>query len=192
MPDLREFDQLLARMAAGDDEALRLLIVATLDELRGFVAVLARRADLVEDVVHDTYVDAALAAARYQPGRSVMAWLKGIARHRLQRRLRDDGRRARRFDPQDLAASELTAVLGDPSEAMTRDEDQRLNARALRACLAALPDHARDLVERFYQHGQSLTEIALAAGRQPQTVAKALSRTRLVLRACLEREGVEG
>ena len=59
---------------------------------------------------------------------------------------------------------------------------------ALRQCLKQLPPEDRALVVRKYADQESLVSQAEASGRKANTLHKAISRIRLVLRECIRRQ----
>ncbi len=88
----RELEQLLARIAAGEQEALAQLYSRT----RGAVYALAlsylKNPHDAQDTAQDTYVQVWENAEKYRPQGSPMAWLLTIARNLARLRLRQAGR----------------------------------------------------------------------------------------------------
>jgi RNA polymerase sigma factor (sigma-70 family) len=174
-------ETLLTASAAGDNQALQEFISATVSPLRAAVIAMSGRRDLVDDIINDTYADAVLGAGRFTAGREVLPWLKGIARHRLLRQLRHESRYSRSVDPRVVASWALLSA-----EVTFADDADDLLAR-LRACLEHLSPAARTVIDSFYAENRPIAEIALDQGRQPDAVAKVLSRARQALRLCLDR-----
>lgn len=83
-------DTLVAKVAAGDDTALRELFTRHAPMLATRLRVLLPASD-VEDVLQETFLAAWRGAARYQPVRPESAWLWGIARRQAALLLRRRG-----------------------------------------------------------------------------------------------------
>lgn len=174
-------ESLLVAAAAGDALAFTALVESTLDEVRCCVALRASDADMADEAVQSTYVDAYRNLAAYRPGGSVVAWLKGIARHRVLRAQRER-RRHHQLKPADWEA----LVEDRPEPAETTDQDL---LKHLDACLAGLTPAVAELVARYYREGLPLTELAAATGRSRSGLAVTLCRARAALRDCLMRKG---
>jgi RNA polymerase sigma factor (sigma-70 family) len=182
-----DLDALVTRAIAGDEPAFTALVEHTLDELRCFVALRASDADMADEAVQATYIDAFRQLARYRPGHSLLAWLKGIARHRVQRAQRERARR-----PVGSGTSwlmEVEAPLPADDDSAAHDQGTAILAR-LKECLSLLTPGTATLVERHYRDGLSLADLATALGRSPGGLAVTLCRARTALRSCLERNGI--
>ena len=182
-----ELDALVARAVAGDEPAFTALVEQTLDEVRCFVALRASDADMADEAVQATYVDAFRQLARYQPGNSLVAWLKGIARHRVLRAQRERARSPHGVSGDWLAQVEAPAP--EHEVASPLQQGAEVLAR-LRECLSLLTPGTATLVERHYREGLSLAELGVVLGRSPGGLAVTLCRARAALRSCLERHGV--
>jgi RNA polymerase sigma-70 factor (ECF subfamily) len=88
--------RLVARMAGGDDEALRELYGRHVDRIYGIAARILRDREEVREVVQDTFARAWNLAGRYRAERGeVVAWLVFMARNGAIDRIRRSGRRER-------------------------------------------------------------------------------------------------
>ena len=168
-PDLPDED-LLRRMAAGEEDALTELHRRHARLLYGLGRRMLRHADDVDCCVQDAFMNAWRHAARFDPARaSAKTWLVSIAHHRFLQQLRD------RPD----AALEL-ADWDQP----TRSPDPTDRALAERA-VAALDAPQRQLVELAYYRGHSHAELAALTGLPLGTVKSrlraALDRMRHIL-----------
>lgn len=177
-------DRLVAQIRAGDAQAFTALVEQTLDEVRCFVAVRASDADMVDEAVQNTYIDCYRNLAVYRPGGSVLAWLKGIAKHRVQRALRE---RSRWVQVEGDAWTRL--VEGGPVEELPDESPKEGMLAALRECLAQLAPSARSLIEDYYRADASLAELSQQHRRSKGSLAVTLCRVRSALRDCLVRKG---
>jgi RNA polymerase sigma-70 factor, ECF subfamily len=147
---------LVARCAAGDEQALGQLY----DRLGRQAYALARRVTqddgLAADVVQEAFLDAWKSSARYDESRGKVAtWLLTI----VHRRAVDTVRRASvRPGVASKPVEGLPEIAGDvdvPGDVIGRDEAARV-----RAALAQLPATQRNVLELAYLDGLTQSEIA--------------------------------
>lgn len=110
-------------------------------------------------------------------GAAAGAFLRQTARHLWLRRVRDDGRARRRL----LEAAER--LWRDDAE---RDDGDGVLA-ALRACVEALPERSRMVLERVYGEGMGRADLAKELGLGEHGARTLLQRLRAALRDCIER-----
>lgn len=164
---------LLARVASGDAEAVRLL----LDRYRGMVWTMARRrldSVLAEDVVQEIFLSLWRSAHRFDPRRSSeTTFVATIARRRLADVARRLGRRREDElpDDQDVAAEPAA----DPVE-------QAEDVRAVLAAVSELKPAAREILRMAVVDGLTHHEIASATrlplGTVKSHVRRGLERVR--------------
>jgi RNA polymerase sigma factor (sigma-70 family) len=106
-------------------------------------------------------------------------------------KLRDDaairpwiGQLTRRLCVDRLRAASREGVVGDPPEPQDADETiARLDeALSVHGALAALPEHCREVLDRFFCRDESYQAIAAALDLPPGTVASRISRCLAKLR----------
>lgn len=116
--------------------------------IRSYVRRLVPAQD-VDDVTQVVFAEVWRSRERYEPGRSLEAWLLGIARKRAI----DHLRRARPVLPLEAA--------GEPVGADGRRDSDRIADRdQVRRALAALPDAQRQAIQLAYYGELSQREIA--------------------------------
>ena len=172
-------DELVARIAAGDDTALRELFGRHASWLAVRLRSVLPAAD-VEDVLQETFLAAWRGAGGYRPQGTCGGWLWGIARRQaaLLLRRRGPAEQAGTALPADLAAGRHTP---DPAEtALARAE--------LEGAVAALgPDGSpeREVWRLMYEQDRPVAEVAELLGVPPGTVKSRAHRARRLLRAVL-------
>jgi len=175
-----EDETLLAAVAAGDDQALRMLFERhapwVAGRLRQRLPVAA-----VEDVVQETFVAVWRGAANYQNRGEVGGWIWGIARRQAALWFRRHGRGV---SDRDLDAVREPTTDDDPAATATRRVD-------LDRALAALDPGAagvaqRELVRLVYVEDRPLAEVAEHLGVPTGTVKSRLFHVRRRLRIALE------
>jgi RNA polymerase sigma-70 factor (ECF subfamily) len=161
---------LLARVAAGDQQALAAVYDRHSGLLLGLgVRLLNNRAE-AEDVLHDVFVEAWKRAADYDPARgSVRTWLAMRMRSRCLDRQKSP--RVSRSVEYDSSEAARTA-------APEQDPLLRLQRVRVREALAALSDDQRTVVELAYFNGLSTNEIAARTGVAQGTVKSRLFAAR--------------
>ncbi|MGH2531094.1 MAG: RNA polymerase sigma factor [Thermomicrobiales bacterium] len=166
-------DDLIAAVAKGDDTALRSLF----ERHAPWLAARLRRtlpADVVEDVLQETFLAIWSGAGRYHGDGAVGAWLWGIARRQAAMWARAHGRPIPEIAPTTVSAD-------DPAARAIRTVD-------LATALAALgPDGAeqRELIRMVYDEDRPLAEVAESLGIPHGTVKSRLFKARHRLRAAL-------
>ena len=101
----------LARCAAGDRTALRVIYDAEAPRMVGVARRMLRRQDLAEEAVQDAFMRVWRAAGTFDPQKgAARSWLYAILRNCALSILRDEGRFTSDEDAADLAAPMMTAA----------------------------------------------------------------------------------
>ena len=171
----------LARVAAGERNALQTTYRLTSAKLFGVcLRILKDRAE-AEDVLQEVYVTVWQKAADFDAKRaSPMTWLITIARNRAIDRLRAGGQ-LRRMEPIGEAADVADAA--PLPEAML--EDAESNAK-LRGCLEGLNEHEQKALRGAFFDGNTYEELAARMSVPLGTMKSWIRRALLKLRNCLE------
>jgi RNA polymerase sigma-70 factor (ECF subfamily) len=175
-------DEDLARRAqAGDADAFAVLVVRYQRAVLNLAYRMLGDAQEAEDVAQDVFVRAYQSLDRFDPARRFFSWLYRIAVNRcLSYRARPR--------PDTLDAGAHLAVpdaAPSPEQQAARHETQA----AIRAAIAALPEHERALVALRYGAELSYEEIAATMQLPLGTVKTRLFRARQRLAGLLEEEG---
>jgi RNA polymerase sigma-70 factor (ECF subfamily) len=171
---------LLTRIAAGDEDALRQLYAAYGQRMFAFALRLTGDTALAEDVVQDSLVAAWQGAGRYQQKSRVLTWLLGITHHKALNAVR--GRPS-------IPVDQIIETPDDgplPDDRAAENEQRRL----LRAGLQSLPLEQRSVLELVFYQGLSLEETAQVCGCPLGTVKSRLNYAKTALRGALQRAGL--
>ncbi|HET7680041.1 MAG TPA: sigma-70 family RNA polymerase sigma factor [Xanthobacteraceae bacterium] len=170
----------LARVAAGDRAALRLVYQDTSAKLFGVcLRILGDRRE-AEDVLQDVYLAVWRRAASFDASRaSPITWLVAIARNRCIDRLRSAA--VARQAPIE-AAHEISDPNPDAAALMEKGEQQQ----RLRDCLGQLEERQAAAIRSAFLDGATYEELANRAGIPLGTMKSMIRRSLLKLRACLE------
>ena len=131
-----------------------------------------------EDIVHDVFVAFMTNLARFDAQRPLGAYLYGIARHMIARRLHRD-RRSVSLDPNaDYAQRAADATLAERLE-------HRDHVRRLRSAIIALPRRHREVIVLCDLHKLSYETASEALGCPVGTIRSRLHRARAALAALM-------
>ena len=176
-------ETLVARLAAGDESALRELYDRTSRRVFGLVLAVLRDGAAAEEVALEVYVQAWQQAGRFDPCvGSALSWLGNMARTRAIDTWRARQRQAARQAPLDVAG--LDALASDAAGPEARGLQAERAARVA-AALESLPVEQRRLVRAAFFTGLTHVEIAAAFGQPLGTVKTRIRNGLLALRAAL-------
>lgn len=182
-PDLAPDEELLLQIAAGQAQALVMLFRRRRREVHRFAAHMTGSPSTAEDVTQDVFLTVLREAASYDGRRgTVIAWLMGITRNLVRRRLardrwlrpldeaheRDDGEPAVRFDPMD-------------------ELERAARIDTVRRAVMALPVRYREVVLLCDLEELNYADAAAALNCAVGTVRSRLHRGRALLAAKLKK-----
>ena|SRR5687768_7774380 len=174
-------EQLIARCAAGDAAALKLLYQNTSAQLFGVLKRILLRADLAEEALQDVYVSIWRNAKDYRPSKgAVFTWMTSIARYRAIDIKRSRKREVSFADPADYVAEDVD-VTADLANLAGLDAD----VERLKLCLEQLGVMPRNAVCLAYMNGLTHDEVATALGSPLGTVKSWVRRGLESLKVCL-------
>ena len=152
--------------------ALLSLYDEALPEVFGYLASRCGSASVAEDLTSETFLAAVDAIRREQVPDLTVAWLIGVARHKLV----DHWRRKERED------RSRRAVDADLPDAVIDDWDVRLDAINAHRALGRLGGHHRSALTLRYLDGLPVREVARCLGRTEGATEVLLVRARAAFR----------
>jgi RNA polymerase sigma-70 factor (ECF subfamily) len=189
LSDVNEDLDLLRRMRAGDREAMARLYARHQGPLYRFALLRAGAPDVAADVVQDVFIALIEGRLAFDPARGALAsFLYGVTRNFLLKR--DEAERrfvstSRDDDDDDLhepmAAAGTADVAPSPEDMLLKNRQ----AETVRAALAHIKPHYRDVLILYELQDLSYVEIAHICGIDIGTVRSRLNRARGKLAALL-------
>lgn len=164
---------LVAAVLQRDRKATAEFVARYADPVYGYVSRrLAPRADLVEDVVQDVFLVALQKLDTFAGQSSIVGWLVGIARHKVE-----DVYRAQLREPDPLPDDlDDTNASGEPQlddvidAARTREKTRRILEQLPAAYSAAL-------LWRYWE-GRNIKEMAAQTGKTEKAIERLIARAR--------------
>ena len=164
--------RLIARVAASDDHALRLLYERHASRMYSITSRLLGNREEAEEILQEVFFDLWNRASTFDAtGGSAMGWIFTIARNRAVDRLRARATRRRTLEAVRHEAPTPTVTPERQTESMQA-------RRGVSRALAELSPEQRTVIEMAYYDGLSQSEIAARTGSPIGTVK---GRTRAAL-----------
>jgi RNA polymerase sigma-70 factor (ECF subfamily) len=157
--------ELLARYAAGEEEAFREIVTRYKNGLYAFLRQFLNQTDLVEDVFQETFLQLYRSMASFDTSRPLRPWLFTIAANKAKDSLRKQQRKAAIAigaisDSQEMSFDEvinsLTSDNTRPYEELERGE----TAVRVRKVIASLPENLREILTLAYFNKFSYKQMA--------------------------------
>jgi RNA polymerase sigma-70 factor, ECF subfamily len=174
---------LIARIADGDRQALRLLFARHQQKVHCFVLRLVANDATAEDIVNDVFLDLWRQAASFEGRARVSTWLLAIARNKALSAMR-----GRTYEPLDEAMAETIPDSADTAED-SLDASQR--GKVLRQCLRQLSPAHREIIDLVYYHERSVEEVATILDVPAATVKTRMFYARKRLAELLKAAGID-
>ncbi len=139
-----------------------------------------------EEIVQETFLTVSRKAAEWVDGTNFSSWVRSIARFNTLHSQRTRSRRTARF------ADDLVELIYEEDTPIDEFSDCERDLAALARCMDRLAPRAKQLIELRYQLGKLPEQIALVMGWSVNSVRVALTRAKIALRECLNRELASG
>jgi RNA polymerase sigma-70 factor, ECF subfamily len=176
-----QIDDLLERSRSGDTEAYRLLVRELAPSLRAFLLSRLNDFHAVDDLSQEVFVAAYRSLDKFAGQSQFKTWLLSIARFKLADHLR------RSYSQSNLKATyqeEIQNILAQDDEKLANPNPERLTN--LRACIAKLPNDARDLIKSRYFNSETVMGLAERLRSSENAISSKLFRLKKKLKTCIE------
>jgi RNA polymerase sigma-70 factor (ECF subfamily) len=173
----------MARLAAGDRDALGPLVERHYQRLYRIALGYLREREDALDVVQEAFVKVIETASRWDGSADAGPWLSRVTVNLSIDRWRRNKRRGQTFSP--LAEGDHLEVLAAHGSSPADGVFSREAGARLERALATLPEHQRAVVVLRHYRELSLEEIAATLGMRLGTVKSSLHRALHRMRATL-------
>ena len=167
--------------ALPDPDPVASIYHRSLPHVYGYLLSRCGSASLAEDLAAETFMAAVAAARRPSAPEITVAWLVGVARHKLA----DHWRRSAREERNQAVAAQPAGAVDDPW-------DEWLDAEAAYAALRCLSPSQRAALTLRYLDGLPVAEVAEHLGRSVHATETLLARSRAALRLVYQEDGRHG
>lgn len=150
------------------------------NRLYAYIYSLIGNAENAWDVLQETNTVLWGKADEYDPQRPFLPWALRVALNQVRAARTRLGRDRLVFHEQKTLEALTSEWLGDAAGGAPSDVEI-----AMDGCLKSLPTRHRDVIERYYKHGESLRTIAETLSRTANAVAVMLHRIRRALAECI-------
>jgi RNA polymerase sigma factor (sigma-70 family) len=169
--------ELVSRVAAGDEEAFREIFRRYGSVARALALRVIRQPFLAEEIVQEAFLSLWRSPQSYRAERgSVRGWLMSTVHHRAVDFIRREEAQRRRAEETDPTDATVEDDIGEVFVQEAADEERRVAAVQ---ALGGLPTEQRQVLEMMYYQGKSQSRIADELGLPLGTVK---SRTLLGMR----------
>ena len=162
------------------DQEVELEIQTLQHDLRGYVISIVGPAGDVEEVIQLTNIFLWDKRSEFQPGTSFKAWAFKVAYFKMMGLRRDAMRRGH------VVYTEET-IKRISLEAEKKFMGDTGRVKMLRHCITKLKEHEQAMIQEHYIKGKSLVDYAVIIGKSVSAVHKTISRVRLKLRDCINK-----
>jgi RNA polymerase sigma-70 factor (ECF subfamily) len=150
--------------------------------LQFYVTALLPLRNDASDVLQDTSMILWRKFDNFELGTNFFAWACKIARLEVMKYRERNVHSARVFD-----AQLIEKLVVEAADAADADVVGNVSRQALENCLGKLSENDRLLIQRRYQPGSSVRQLAAEVGRTANSLSKSLGRIRRALVECVDR-----
>jgi RNA polymerase sigma-70 factor, ECF subfamily len=175
-------EALMARLAAGDRQAIKVLYARHHLAVYRFALRLVGNTATAEDIVSEVFLELWRHAASFEGRSRLSTFILTIARNKAISVLR-----GRSDEPLDEA---MAAAIPDNAATAEENLDASQRGALLRQCVAELSAAHREIIDLVYYHGRSVDEAAAILGVPAATVKTRMFYARKRLAECLQAVGI--
>jgi RNA polymerase sigma-70 factor (ECF subfamily) len=183
MLDSDELDSILGLVLRGERDAFRKILRAYSLSLRSYIATQVQHIDDIDDLAQDVFLVAFRSLRDFRRGDDFGAWLRGIARHKVQDHFRRTARRQRALER--FRAEVARVVEANLERKVAADPSGRIDL--LLHCIGMLPERLRRVV-RAGLEGDKPAEMARELTSSVGAVYRLHYRANRLLRDCMREE----
>jgi RNA polymerase sigma-70 factor, ECF subfamily len=169
--------EVLKQVANGDQRGLETLYNRHSGRTFKFLLRLTENRSAAEDLTHDVFLEVWKSAKRFEGRSSVATWIFSIARYKAL----DAGRKQRALTEHDLPTHPEPSPEAEAMQASSSDY--------MRACMMALSQEHREIIDLVYFHEKSVKEVSEILDIPEATVKTRMFYARKKLKEMLQAQG---
>ncbi len=179
---MEQTEKLLEQAIEGSEAAFRQLVLSQHQTVRVYLSRFVYCSEQVDDLAQEVFLAAYQQLGKFRQEAKFSTWLLGIARNKAMQYLRTESRRKkhRQKYADSTMINERLNCLGDEGV-----EFQEARISALKDCVSNLPEHAKNLVRRFYFQRVATNKIANEERKNDGAIRMKLFRIRKKLASCV-------
>jgi RNA polymerase sigma-70 factor (ECF subfamily) len=181
---VRSDEAVLAQVARGDQDALRVLYERHGPTMLRLIRRLTSDSGVAEEILQEAWLAVWRSASSFRADAPARAWLLGVARRQAHNRLRTRG--------PVLADVEEAANVPDPGPGVEDEVLARADRAALAAAVRTLPEHVREVLVLVLVEDLPYPEVAATLAIPVGTVKSRMSHARRRLALELASSVTEG
>ncbi len=183
MSQMADDHQLIARLAGGDEAALRVIVARHQLRVFRFIVRLVKNEAMAEELTNEVFMDVWRHAHSYEGRSQPATWLLSIAHNRAISALRK--RREESWDPD--KAGEIADTDDDPEVVALKGD----KAVVMRKCLDQLSIEHKQIIDLVYYQEMSIAEVSAIVGIPEATVKTRMFYARKKLSDILKAGGID-
>jgi RNA polymerase sigma-70 factor (ECF subfamily) len=157
--------ELLARYAAGDEAAFRILVNRYKNSLYVFLRRFLDHRDLIDDVFQETFIQLFASRESYDTSRPLRPWLFTIAANKAKDALRKQQRKAATpigtiSGPEEMSFDDVLNILTSDTTRPYEELERRETAVLVRQIIANMPENLREILILAYFNKFSYKQMA--------------------------------
>ena len=164
-------------MDAPESEELIKLLAEHQEVLFYYIRTLVHDVDAAGDILQETNMILWKKMNEFETGTSFLGWSRKVAHFQVLAWCRDRKRENILFN------NDMVSLLAQSTE--SRSDNYLEIRQSLKKCLALLPEHGRQIIQKIYGQGMSVSELAKEQDRTPNAISQSLFRIRTLLKNCM-------
>ena len=182
--DVDPSQELVEKAMAGCSHSFRQLVEQNHRRIRLYLGRYVHCLEEVDDISQEVFCVAFSQLSHFRGDAKFSTWLIGIARNKALEFLKAETKRhtsQKQFLEAEIASQRIARL--EQKNGSCESADRQI--RAMQLCLDQLPDHSRELIDRYYFDQQSANKIAYTSSVSAGSIRMKLLRIRQILQKCI-------
>jgi len=176
-----KIQEVVKKILSGDIDAFEKIVLENETGIRAYLAVRIRDYHEAENLAQEVFITAFKKLKEFDTSRSMMAWLRGIAKRLFLNHVK------RRKERVGFYEGELEMLVERNISVMREEKESEEMILALRKCLERLDENSLTMIQHRYSRELSIAAISNVMKQHHSTITMRLHRIRQGLHHCIER-----